>query len=348
MSESTQPTIPPKDDTQPIKPVKKSPRWRSNLISVAGVLVLLGLSLFGGYQAALADRMNAEHSTIERQLTEQYQFALVDIQFGRYEAAKQRLDFIIAHDPNYPGVTDTLTQVLVAMSVPTSTPTPLPTATANPSGAEAIFNNAQQLIAAGDWVNALAALDQVRKADPNFKTSLVDGMYYFALRNHGSNLINQGNLEGGIYHLTLAERFAMLDNTANGQREGARAYITASSFWEVNWEQAVIYLGQVYNGWPSMWDGTMNAAQRYHIALMRYGDELFLQNRFCDAYSQYEAAASIASLDETAAKNANQSFQQCYPATETPSPTSEIPPTASEPPTEPTATETPALPIPPP
>jgi tetratricopeptide (TPR) repeat protein len=342
MSESTQPSVPLKEDTQPIKPIKPAPRWRSNLLNLLGVLVLLGLSLFGGYSAALADRQNAEFAIVHTQLSEQYQFALVDIQFGRYEAAKQRLDFIIAHDPNYPGASEALTQVLVAMSVPTATSTPVPTPTANPSGAEAIFSTAQQLIAAGDWVNALVALDEVRRADPNFRTAQVDGMYYFALRQHGYSLIvNQGNLEGGIYHLTLAERFGPLDNTANGLREGARAYITASSFWEANWEQAVVYLGQVYNGWPSMWDGTMNAAQRYHIALMRYGDELFEQNRFCDAYAQYDTAQRIASLDENAQKGWNQSFQQCYPATETPLPTSEASPTSSEPTIEPTPTETP-------
>ncbi len=345
MSEDLPPSNLPEQDTQPLK-IK--PRWRSNLVQILGILLLLVLSILAGYSAALSDRKNAEHSTIEKQLTEQYQFALVDIQFGRYEAAKQRLDFIIAHNPNYPGVSETLTQVLVAMTIPTATITPAPTPTANPSGAEAIFTTAQQLIAAGDWVNAMVALDQIRKADPNFRTSLVDGMYYFALRGHGFDLIiNQGNLEGGIYHLTLAERFALLDNTGNGLREGARAYITASSFWEVNWEQAVLYLGEVYRGWPHLWDGTMNAAQRYHIALMRYGDELFLQNRFCDAYAQYEAAAGIAGLDETSTKNANRSFQQCFPATGTPSPTLEFPPTATEPPVEePTATEIPTLPTP--
>lgn len=344
MSEGTQPSQPLEPVTQPLKPIKKSARLRKNLVSVGGVLALLILGLFGGYAAALADRQSAANATIEKQLTEQYQFALVDIQFGRYETAKQRLDFIISHEPNYPGVSETLTQVLVAMTIPTGTPTLAPTPTANPSGAEAIFTTAQQLIAAGDWVNAMVALDQVRKADPNFKTGQVDGMYYFALRGYGFDLIvNHGNLEGGIYHLALAERFGPLDSTGNGLREGARAYITASSFWEVNWENAVLYLREVAGGWPSLWDGTMNATQRYHIALMRYGDELFLQNRFCDAYAQYEAAASIAPLDESAGKNANQSFQQCFPATPTASATSEIPPTATEPPVEPTPTETPTV-----
>ncbi len=259
--------------------------------------------MFGGAQAAIGDRQAARQSLVGTQMTEQFQFALVDISFGRYEAAKQRLEFIISNDPNYPGASQKLTEVLVAMSVPTATSTPLPTPTPNPSGAEGVFAQAQQLIAAGDWGNALVAIDQIRKADPNYRAGEVDGMYYFTLRNYGYNqIIQQGNLEGGIYELTLAERFGPLDNTANGLREGARAYITAASFWEINWEQAVAYLSQVAGGWPSLWDGTMTASQRFYIASMRYGDELFKRGDFCDAVAQYQNASSIAELDAEAAK----------------------------------------------
>jgi hypothetical protein len=191
------------------------------------------------------------------------------------------------------------------------------------------------LIRAQDWPGALGALDTIRKLDPTYKTAQVDGMYYFALRNHGYALItNEGNLEGGIYYLTLAERFGPLDNSANGLREGARAYITGASFWELNWEQAVFYFEQVGLGWPSLWDGTMTASQRYHFALMRFGDELFTRQNFCAAYDAYTAASNINALDGTAASNFSQAQIQCFPAT----PTIEfVVPTvgvATEPPTE--------------
>ncbi|HEY6072131.1 MAG TPA: hypothetical protein VIV15_01785, partial [Anaerolineales bacterium] len=318
MSEST-------ESTQPVK-VNKPSRLPARLLTGLAVLILLALAVFGGAQAAIGDRQAARQSLIGTQMTEQFQFALVDISFGRYEAAKQRLEFIISNDPNYPGASQKLTEVLVAMSVPTATSTPLPTPTPNPSGAEGVFAQAQQLIAAGDWGNALVAIDQIRKADPNYRTGEVDGMYYFTLRNYGYNqIIQQGNLEGGIYELTLAERFGPLDNTANGLREGARAYITAASFWEVNWEQAVAYLSQVAGGWPSLWDGTMTASQRFYIASMRYGDELFKRGDFCDAVAQYKNATSIAELDAEAQKGYNQSYQACYPATATLTPTGLLP-----------------------
>jgi len=317
--EQTQESQPIKeDDTQPVKPVGRPPRWRSILFGTLGILAILALAGFGGYSSGIGVRIDAQDVVISGQLAEQYQFALVDIEFGRYEAAKQRLEFIISHDPNYPGASAKLTEVLVLSVIPTFTPTPTLTSTPDFSGAESAFARAQQLIQAQDWPGALGALDTIRKLDPAYKTAQVDGMYYFALRNNGYNLITQqGNLEGGIYQLTLAERFGPLDNSANGLREGARMYITGASFWELDWSQAVAYFAQVSSGWPSLWDGTMTGAQRYFIALMRYGDQLFEEQSYCQANEQYQIAAVMGQLDETAGKNANQAFQLCFPATAT-------------------------------
>lgn len=316
---NTQPLKPFKeDDTQPLGKVKQKSNWKSILISIVGFLLLIALGAFGGYKAGEAARIKAASAILDQQLSEQFSFALVDIEFGRYENARQRLEFIIAQDPNFPGAQQKLTEVLVASSIPTPVPTLTPTSTPDFSGAESAFARAQELIRAQDWLGALGALDTIRKLDPTYKTAQVDGMYYFALRNHGYNSItNQGNLEGGIYFLTLAERFGPLDNSANGLREGARAYITGASFWELNWEQAVIYFEQVGLGWPSLWDGTMTASQRYHFALMRYGDELYTRQNFCDAYNIYTAASNLGALDGTASSNFADAQIQCFPATPT-------------------------------
>ena len=317
-------------NTQPLHPItedgapsgqpkqKKGRRWLSVLLSILGVIVLLGLGGLGGYWNGIGDRQTAQSQVINQQLMEQFQYALVDEQFGRYDAAKQRLDFIIQNNPNYPGAQSEMAKILVKKSIPTSTPIPTLTPTPDVRGEQALFATAQQLIAAGNWANALTALDQLRKNDPGFNTSQVDGMYYFALRNYGVSLIQAGNLEGGVYQLTLAERFAPLDRDANGMREGARAYIEAASFFGTDWKTAANLFQQAANGWPSMWDGTMTAAQRYQISLMRYGDQLFGDKRFCDAYQEYQSAASIGALDQMAAKNSNISFTECYPPTAVP------------------------------
>lgn len=310
-------------DTQPSKPLPKRKRGRAFLLNVLVLLALLGAAVFGGYQSGIAARKSAEASTLNAQLGEQLQYALVDIEFGRYEIAKQRLEFIIEKDPAFPGAQEKLTEVLVKINLQASyvppTVTPAHTSTPDFSGAEQAYTRAQQLIAAQDWAGALAALDELRKLDPTYNTSQVDGMYYFALRNHGYDLISKGNLEGGIYYITLAERFGTLDSNASGVREGARVYLIGASFWEISWEQAVFYFTQARN-WGNLWDGTMTASERFWYASMRYADELFAQGKICEeneALVHYNNALTIAPLDRTAQKNYNEALLLCFPPTAT-------------------------------
>lgn len=306
------------ESTQPNKPVTRPRRGRAFLFNALGLIVILVLAVLAGYSSGIGVRQKNQSSVIIEQLGEQYQNTLIDIEFGRYEIAKQRLEWIIANDPTFPGAQEKLTEVLVLSNQPTLTITPSLTPTPDFTGAEQAYASAQQLIAAQDWPGAIGALDQMRKLDPNYQTSQVDGMYYFALRNYGYNLITQqGNLEGGIYQLTLAERFGPLDRDANGLREGARYYLIGASFWELNWQEAVNYFDQVYRGWSGLWDGTMTSSERFWMASMRYGDELFGRGQYCDALAQYDNAQAIAALDGTAQENYEDAFTGCYPATPT-------------------------------
>ena len=303
------------ESTQPNKPLVKPGRARNFFFNALGLIAILAIAVLGGYSSGLGIRKSNQSSVIMQQLGEQYQNTLIDIQFGRYEIARQRLEWIIANDPTFPGAQEKLTEVLVLSNQPTPTLTPSLTPTPDFSGAQEAFASAQQLIAAKDWPNAIGALDQMRKLDPSYQQSQVDGMYYFALRNYGYDLITSGNLEGGIYQLTLAERFGPLDRETNGMREGARYYLIGASFWGLDWPQAISYFEQILS--YSVWDGTMTTAQRYWFASMRYGDELFAQNDFCGAVEQYQNAQTIAELDKTALDNWYHAYSQCFPATPT-------------------------------
>jgi len=348
------------EGTQPSKPIQKSGRGRSFLFTTLIVLALIVVTLLAGYQSGISVRKQNQSTVVTQQLTEQFQFVDEDIQAGRYEIAKQRLEFIIAHDPSFPGVQEKLTEVLVQISLSGNilSPTPTPSLAPTPdfTGAEQAYAQAGQLIAAQDWPGAIRALDQMRKLDPNYQQSQVDGMYYFALRNYGYDLIiKQGNLEGGIYQLTLAERFGPLDRDTNGLREGARVYLIGASFWELDWVQALFYFEQARN-WGNLWDGTMTATERYYVASMRYGDELFALGKYCEeeeALVYYNNAQTIGALDQLAQQNYNEAMLICFPATPTFDPASLITPTiggiaTTEVPTNTpeTPTETPTTPAP--
>lgn len=296
-----------------------------------GFIIIVALGTFGGYNSGIGIRKSAEATQISQALDEQFQLGAIALAEGRYDHARQHFEYIVQHEPTFPGAAEAMAQAILGMTftaTPTITPSPTLTPTPDLRGVEAIINNAQQLINAGDWTSALAALDQLRKEAPDYRTAEVDGMYYFALRYNGADKIAKlGDLEGGIYFLTLAERFGPLDSTANNLRANARLYITAATFWEINWEQAVNYFGQLAAFAPNVWDAASNmtAGERYRIALMRYGDERFLADDFCGAYAQYSNALAYGGLDDPAAKYAKQSYEICYPATATPEPTAIIP-----------------------
>ena len=316
--------------TEPNIPIRKPWRGRAFLFNALGLIIILVLAILAGYGSGISIRKSNESSTITQQLGEQFQYALVDIEFQRYENAKQRLDFILAHDPNFPGVQEKLTQVLVLMNQPTPTVTPSLSPTPDFTGAEQAFAQAQQQIAAQDWPGAIGTLDLVRKLDAKYKTGQVDGMYYFALRNYGYDLITkQGNLEGGIYHFTLAERFGTLDRDANGLREGARYYLIGASFWELDWEQALAYFTQVAG--YGLWDGTMTVSERLHIAYMRYADQLVEEGQYCEAVTNYDYALATGALDAQAQEGYERAFRECFPPTPSITPTPQITVTPSTP-----------------
>ncbi len=329
-------------------PVKKSRRGRTFLFNTLGLIIILALAILGGYGSGISVRRQTADSLQSQELSTQFQYALVDIQFQRYANAQQRLEYILKKDPSFPGAQQKLTEVLVLGNQPTPTVTPSLTPTPDFSGAEQAFTQATQLTAAQDWPGALGALDQIRKLDPTYKTSQVDGMYYFALRNYGYNLITkQGNLEGGIYYFTLAERFGPLDRDANGLRTGARYYLIGASFWELDWKQALDYFNQVAG--YGLWDGTYTTNQRIYLASMRYGDQLAEQGDNCGAVAQYENAQKIGNLDEQAARGYAEAYGKCYPPTATEAPTQAAPatqaPTEAQPATQaPTEAQPPAAP----
>ncbi len=310
-------------------------------------LLIIGLGIFGGYQSGIGIRQRAQEELVTQQLTDQFSRALVDIQFGNYDAAKTRLEYIIGINPSFPGAMDKLTEVMVLSNIPTATPvvSPTPQLIVDDTNFEALIAQARQLIAAGQWQNALTVLDTLRAKNPTYQTVAVDGMYYFALRNLGVDLIKAGNLEGGIYELTLAERFGPLDNTAHILRDNARFYITAASFWELDWKLTSEYFAQL-NG-SGIWDGTMTATERYRIAAMRYGDELYADGKYCEAYEQYQGAQTAGQLDADVAGRANQAYLACYPPTEIIPVVTDTPPATAESPVATTEAPPPTVEVPP-
>jgi hypothetical protein len=303
-------------DTPPALPKPRRSSWlKWTLLGLVGLLLVAAISGYSGYQSGIDLRKQAEASQINSGLSEQLQLAEQDIGNKNYDLARQRLEYIISNQPGYPGAQEKLAEVLTQLNT-TATPTPQPTPTLMPTpdnrSQQDLFTQAQQSLQNSDWTNTIDTLLALRKADPSFQVVTVDDMLYIALRNRGvDKILKNGDLEGGIYDLTLAEQFGPLDAEANSYRTWARVYILGASFWQIDWSQAIYYFAQVAPAMPGMRDGSgMTSAERYRQALIGYGDQLAGEGKWCKAVDQYNAALSIGS-DSSMESKLNEASSKC-------------------------------------
>lgn len=296
-------------------------------------LLLLILGSFSGYGIGVMERRGAQSTLVSQQLGEQFKLVQQDIDGQRFIVARQRLEFILQQDVSFPGATDKLAELLVLQAItPSPVPSATPTLTPTPDlrSQEAIFAQAQQQLDAKDWTGLMGSLDSLRKTDETYKTVKVDSMYYQALRSRGMDqILGSGaykttNMEGGIYDLTLAERFGPLDGYADGLRNFSRMYIIGASFWDVNWPQAIEYFRQVSAYAPNLRDASnVTASQRLSDALLGYGDQISQAAKFkdrCEALNYWEEANRIIPLNAVYMKKYNGLNSDCHPPTEEPAP----------------------------
>lgn len=292
---------------------------------VFAFVIITGSVLLGGwlgYASGQQARLSDQSQQALQSLDSQFQLGIQDLEAGRYEIARQRFEFIVSQDPNYPGITEKLVAVMEVM-LATGTPAPLATITTTPTRdprpVEDLYNQALSLAAGSQWTALIDTIGALRKAELTYQAAELDGLLFIALRSRGiEKILNEGNLGGGSYDLALAERFGPLDVDATTAREWARLYMIGLSFWEVYPDQSVFYLSQVAAAAPYLRDSSgWTAMERYYQALIQYGDALAQKEAWCDAASQYELALSIRGETVLQEKFEN-AVLQCQGATETP------------------------------
>ncbi len=371
----THPNTTESSSTQPAAEPRQELRKRTVILpGILLILICIAIGSWLGYQAGVASRLKNEQGQVALEAATQFQIGLQEQAAGRLVSAQRHFEYVVSLDPNFPGISEKLTQVMVAIqetNAPTVTPTITLTPTADTRGEQEMFSQIQQNMADKEWQKAINTMDNLRAKNLNYHAIDVDGMYYIALRNLGIQKINNADLEGGIYELTLAERFGPLDNFAAGLRTWTRYYLNGASFWEVDWTKVLAFFSELTPQMPYMRDSSgMTATERYRIALYKYADQLAKDDP-CKASKYYAESLAIGN-DPKVAPAATKAAQDCQPPTSTPQPavdtetptptltgapatetptvevTTPVPPTATEtptpPPPEPTSTETPPAP----
>jgi len=333
--------------TVPMDPASETPKgghqWRwVALLSIVTLLVIAGMSAFGGYRSGMQIRASAGSTQSAQQVATQFALGVEDLEAKRLDLARQRFEWVISQNPGYPGVTDRLAEVIMLMNITaTATVAPTPTLTPTPDlrSVEELYTQAQEMMAGADWSSAIDTLLKLRLKAPDYHEVEVDGMLYIALRNRGVYKIQRTDLESGTYDLALAERFGPLDAEARNWRDWAEFYITGASFWEVDWMRVIEYFSQLAPVVPNLADASgWTATDRLRIAYARYGDQLAAAEDWCRAQEQYINSLTVGP-DPQVEPTANYVAEQCMitsqpptatPSTGTPTPTSTVTAPAGE------------------
>lgn len=297
--------------TENIKRAKRKPGHRSGWIwlGILGMLVIVGIGAGIGYASAINARTKADEDRRLNAAVAQFEQALQDQAAGNYGIAQQRYQYVLSIYPQYPGLDEKLVEIglLVAQNggggfVPVTTPqagvtpgTPSkPAGGANTQNLNALNRQAQTYLKAQDWVNLYATAAKMRDINPNFNAVKVDGYHYMALRNLGMSKILAGNLEVGSYYFSLAEQIGPIDNEAQNLNRWAQLYLTAGSWWGINWQNAIMNFSELYTIAPNLIDSShFSVTQRFAGAYEGYGRFLQQNYQWCDAVNQFQYAANI-------------------------------------------------------
>ncbi len=321
--------------------VKKPKLWR---VILGGILLTILFAAGAGalgYRRGISDRLNAQNEKVLNEAALQFQYGVQQMNSGNYELARTHFEFVLDIYPEFPGIQEKYTETMVQIaqsSMPTQTP--MPTSTPDNRSVEALFAQAQQEVQNRQWAAAIASLEALRNSDYTYRTIEVDGLYYIALRYRAVEMIlMEGNLEEGMYYLSVLGQYAPLDRDAVSYTNTVRLYLTGASYWELDWAQVVSYFSELYAAMPSLYDGSMTAADRYYNALIYYGDQLMSEGDECNAADYYYQAKAISNTEALNSKY-EEAYVICHPPTAVPTATVEETEEPSEEPSEePTPTE---------
>jgi len=334
------------DDTQSLK-VKKPKLWRVILVGIFLTLLFAAAGGGLGYRQGIQQRLAKQNESVLTEAALQFQYGLQQMNNGNYALARTHFEYVLQIYPEFPGLTEKYTEVMVKLTESMQpTATPASTSTPDTRGVDALFAQASQEVQSQQWASAINSLEALRNADYTYRTLEVDGLYFTTLRYRAIQMIlNEGNLEEGLYFLALLGRYAPLDHDAVNYSNWARLYLTGASYWDIDWKQVYDYFSQLYASMPGLHDGSMTAQERYMYATEYYGDQLVNEHNPCDALTYYQYSLNI-SARETVQTKYNDAYIQCHPPTAVPTVTP-TPEATAEVTVEPTATEETPIPDPP-
>ncbi|MGD1991645.1 MAG: tetratricopeptide repeat protein [Anaerolineae bacterium] len=285
---------------------------RARIVLIAFAIFLCLLIAFGsvggyvGVQHGEATRVAARLNEAE----EHYQRGIARLDAGEFELALAEFEYALELNPNHPLAAQGIAEAearIAARPTPTTAPTP------DIEGD--LFREGEEAYQVGDWAAAIEALSQLRAFNPEYETEAVEEMLFESLYSQGIALLEDDQLEEGIFRLDQAREIRDLDEEALLQMELARRYLDALGYWAVNWSECIQRLEELHALAPSYKD----VYNRLFQAHVQYGDLWAERGEMCPAAAQYAQALELGNDPELAEKR-DEAAEVCAVATPTPIP----------------------------
>jgi tetratricopeptide (TPR) repeat protein len=152
--------------------------------------------------------------------------------------------------------------------------------------------------------------------DPTYEREDVDILLFESYYRGGIQLANADRMEEALLRWSQALELRPDDQNVKIQQQLASLYLAGNDYWNVDWSKAVENFLALYEIRP----GYKDAAQRLHNAYVGYGDQLYEEQSWCEAQSQYAGALRVFETAEVRTKH-DDAGGRCTSATEaTPTP----------------------------
>jgi hypothetical protein len=327
-------------------------------LSLIGIVLLVFAGIFGvGFGYLDGEReMRATFSISKAvEIQTQFELGMEDFKADNFELARQRFEYVLQQAPNFPRGLEMLTETILKLKErsddpgqqisPTLPPSITPSPTADTREFDELAAAVQTQLYNQDWKNLLSSIISLRNINPYYRVSEIDKALYLALYFGGiEKILEDGDLEGGLYDLAMAEQFVPLDSQALVYQEWARLYMIGMSFWGVFPDQSAYYFSQLAYAAPYLHDlSGVIAYTRYRLALIQYADQLAQSGDWCASSEQFALAQNLytdQSLQPTISSVSE--YCQLSIATYTPIPTFTHTPTNT--PFDTSFTDTPSMP----
>lgn len=291
---------------------------------VLGWLLLVGFFAYQSGQEKLSERQKTELlAALERQIT----LADENIAQGNYQLALARLEWVLEREAgngralqlkeqasqalNQPSGVSTTAEP-TAPATPTFTPEPSPTP-GQISSPEEELQRLRRLSVNKAWEDAIGGLVAFQQQFPSHEREETDKLLFDAYLAHSQVLLQNNQMEQGLFYLSQAEQLGDLPQSMLDYRTWAQLYTQGMAYYAVKWDVSAYYFRDLCLAAPFFGD----ACNKLHTILVANGDQYAYLLEWCPAQLLYEEAARHSNTTAVADKVAS-AREGCLNATPVP------------------------------